>query len=259
MFLRTIFAALLGCALLLAPIASTAADRGPSTPEERKQALEYIHDFEANPLGPHAVEEREWVLRWIIEVPDIHVSVCTILDKLPKGDKKDASTVFIAETFSQTAFLIQNPDKQDDRLAEYQAGVEGALRVYDFSTACAIFLDTLMRESIHSSTAMYLLQNRCKSSKGRIGKWQPRKQPRRPPRRRPRRRPQRRSSGTSNGRQQQKATPGGRQASPSVFLGRITLIHAARTQGRKNVTRRRWIAEHWDEATATSPARRPNT
>ncbi|MGD0858869.1 MAG: hypothetical protein ABR912_06090 [Terracidiphilus sp.] len=131
MFLRTIFAALLGCALLLAPIASTAADRGPSTPEERKQALEYIHDFEANPLGPHAVEEREWVLRWIIEVPDIHVSVCTILDKLPKGDKKDASTVFIAETFSQTAFLIQNPDKQDDRLAEYQAGVEGALRVYE--------------------------------------------------------------------------------------------------------------------------------
>ena len=131
MFLRNISAALVGCALLAAPVAATAADRGPSTPEERKQALEYIQDFEANPLGPHAVEEREWVLRWIIEVPDIHVSVCTILDKLPKGDKKDASTVFIAETFSQTAFLIQNPDKQDDRLAEYQAGVEGALRVYE--------------------------------------------------------------------------------------------------------------------------------
>jgi len=76
-------------------------------------------------------EEREWVLRWIIEIPDIYVSVCMILDKLPKGDKKDASIVFIAETFSQTAFLIQNPNKQDDRLAEDQAGVEGALRVYE--------------------------------------------------------------------------------------------------------------------------------
>jgi hypothetical protein len=121
----------MGCTLLLAPIASTAADRGPSTPEERKQALEYIQDFEANPLGPHAVQEREWVLRWIVEIPDIHMNVCMILDKLPKGDKKDASTVFIAETFSQTAFLIQNPDKQGDTLAQYQAGVEGALRVYE--------------------------------------------------------------------------------------------------------------------------------
>jgi hypothetical protein len=71
------------------------------------------------------------VLRWIIEIPDIHVNVCMILDKLPKGDKKDASTIFIAETFSQTAFLIQHPDRQDDLLAQYQAGVEGALRVYE--------------------------------------------------------------------------------------------------------------------------------
>jgi hypothetical protein len=32
---------------------------------------------------------------------------------------------------AQTAFMIENPDKRDDRLAEYQAGVEGALRVYE--------------------------------------------------------------------------------------------------------------------------------
>ncbi|MGD0786589.1 MAG: hypothetical protein ABR898_01305 [Terracidiphilus sp.] len=131
MFLRNISAALVGCALLAAPVAATAADRGPSTPEERKQALEYIQDFEANPLGPHAAQERDWVLQWIIEVPDIHVNMCMILDKLPKGDKKDASSIFIAETFSQTAFLIQHPDKQDDSLAQYQAGVNGALRVYE--------------------------------------------------------------------------------------------------------------------------------
>ena len=130
MFSRIISVALLGCTLLLVPIAAAAADHGPSTPEERKQALEYIQDFEANPLGPHAVQEREWVLRWIIEIPDIHVNECVILE-LPKGDKKDASTIFIAETFSQAAFLIQNPDKQNDHLAQYQAGVEGVLRVYE--------------------------------------------------------------------------------------------------------------------------------
>jgi len=131
MFLTRILAAGVCCALFLAPSLVFAADRGPSTPEERKQALEYIQDFESNPQGPKATDEREWLLKWIIEIPDIHVNVCMILDNLPKGNKKDASTIFIAETFSQTAYRLQNPDKRDDRLAEYQAGVEGALRVYE--------------------------------------------------------------------------------------------------------------------------------
>jgi len=132
MLIRTIAAALLGCALLLAPIAANAANRGPSTPEERKQALEYIHDFEANPLGPNAAHEREWVVTWVIEVPDVHVSFCsTILDKLNKTDKKDGSALLAAMIMSQTEFALQNPDKQADRLAQFQAGVEGALRVYE--------------------------------------------------------------------------------------------------------------------------------
>jgi hypothetical protein len=41
------------------------------------------------------------------------------------------SLAFIAETFVHTAFLILNPGRQDDRIAAYQAGVEGALRVYE--------------------------------------------------------------------------------------------------------------------------------
>jgi len=132
MFLRTISAALLGCALLLAPIASTAADRGPSTPEERKQALDYIHHFEADPLNAEAITERRWLLVWLTEIPDVHVHLCAILiDKLPKGDKRDSASITFAEMVSQAAFLLQNPDKQDDRLGEFQAGVEGALQVYE--------------------------------------------------------------------------------------------------------------------------------
>jgi hypothetical protein len=131
MLLRSIPALLVGSALLLAPVAAMAADRGPSTPEERKQALKYIQDFEADPLNPSVTDEREWVLKWIIEVPDVHVNVCMIFDKLPKGNKKDSSTIFLAETLAQTAFVLQNPDKQGDLLAQYQAGVDGALRVYE--------------------------------------------------------------------------------------------------------------------------------
>jgi hypothetical protein len=116
---------------MLAPAAAKAADRGPSTPEERKQALKYIQDFEADPLNPTVIKEREWVMMWVIEVPDVHISACLIFEKLPKGNKKDSNSIFVAEVLAQTAFVLQNPDKQDDLLAQYQAGVEGALRVYE--------------------------------------------------------------------------------------------------------------------------------
>ena len=116
---------------MLAPAASTAADRGPSTPEERKQALEYIARFEADPLNPSLKQEQRWVVQWMAEIPDVHVSLCPILDKLPKGDKKDGIALFTAMVYAQTAFVLRNPDKQDDLLAQYQAGVEGVLRTYE--------------------------------------------------------------------------------------------------------------------------------
>ena len=131
MFIRTISAALVGCALLLAPVASTAADRGPSTPEERKQALEYIAHFEADPLKPNLKPEIQWVVKWTMEIPDVQIDLCPILDRMPKGDKKDGQTLFTAMVLAQTAFVLENPDRQSDALAQYQAGVEGVLRIYE--------------------------------------------------------------------------------------------------------------------------------
>jgi len=88
MYIRMIFSALLGCALVAASLPAYSADRGPSTPEERKQALEYIHDFEADPLGPNAIRDREWVIKWVIEIPDVHMNFCgAILDKMNRSDK----------------------------------------------------------------------------------------------------------------------------------------------------------------------------
>jgi hypothetical protein len=131
MFLRTFSAALLSCTLLLASISSFAADRGPSTPEERAKALTIIRDNEANPLAPNALEQRRWLLVWLAQVPDITVKACMIFEKLPKSGKKDSDLIFGQTVFSQAAFLIQNPDKKDNLLAQYQAGVEGALRLYE--------------------------------------------------------------------------------------------------------------------------------
>jgi hypothetical protein len=132
MFLRNLSAALLGCALLAAPASAIAADRGPSTFEERKQALDYIQHFMADPVGPNALHERQWVIEWVIEVPDVHVSFCsTILDKMNKSDKKDGPALLAAMLMAQTEFAMQHPEMQTNHLAEYQAGVEGALKVYE--------------------------------------------------------------------------------------------------------------------------------
>jgi hypothetical protein len=130
MFLRNLSAALLGCALLAAPASAFAAGRGPSTPEERKQALDYIQHFMADPLNPALTSEISWVAGWIIEIPDVHVSLCNIIE-LPMGNKKDGQTLITAMVLTQTAFALQNTDKQYDELAQYKAGVEGVLRVYE--------------------------------------------------------------------------------------------------------------------------------
>jgi len=132
MFLRTISALLVGCTLLLASVSTTAQEkRGPSTPEERAKALAIVRDNETNPFGPNAPENRRWFVLWLVQVPDISVHACTIFDKLAKSGKKDSDLIFGQMVFSQAAFIIQNPEKKDDRLPEYQAGVEGALRIYE--------------------------------------------------------------------------------------------------------------------------------
>jgi len=112
-------------------IPAHAADRGPSTPEERKQALDYVQDFLSNPLGPDSAKEREWVIKWAILVPDVHVSVCLLLEKQPKGDKQDANLIFAGMVLAQTAFAIQNPEAKGDSQEAFLAGVNGSLHVYE--------------------------------------------------------------------------------------------------------------------------------
>jgi hypothetical protein len=167
---RLYFAMIAAFLMLAVPRATLAADRGPSTAEERQQALQYIDDFVANPQGTHAVEERTWTLKWIIEVPDIHVHICMILDKLPKGDKKDSDLVFAGMVLSQTAFAIRNVDKPADSAAEYRAGVEGALRVYENLVKATAkdrqpYLDDLLQRR-ESGTLAQFVEERASASCG---------------------------------------------------------------------------------------------
>ncbi len=72
---RTIAIAILflGC---FTPRPGRAQTRGPSTSEERARAVKVAHELEADPLAKDANEHREWMIQWIMEIPDITVNVC---------------------------------------------------------------------------------------------------------------------------------------------------------------------------------------
>jgi len=113
-------------------VPSFAQQRGPSTPDERARAIQVANRHAEDPLTKENRKEREWLLRWLIEVPDITVHLCTsILGPSALDDFKYSGELIAQVTFSQAAFVIQNPDKASDREAEYRAGLEGALKIYE--------------------------------------------------------------------------------------------------------------------------------
>ncbi len=111
----------------------------PSTPEERQKALSYTKDLERQPLGPEAEKERNWLTKWIIEIPDITVPVCDeILKPLLMGEVSQYrySKELVAQALAgSAAYLIEHPqqtkdpDQQDD-VGINRAGLESALNAY---------------------------------------------------------------------------------------------------------------------------------
>lgn len=109
-----------------------AQQRGPSTPEERARAVQTAKSLQSDPLAPNLQQDREWLLKWLIEVPDISVKMCTtFLGDL--GDSKSGYPGAIIATMlaSEAAFVIEHPDKAKDIEAIYFAGVDGALHSYE--------------------------------------------------------------------------------------------------------------------------------
>lgn len=119
-------------ALGLAASEASAQKRGPSTPEERAQVVRLVRALESDPLGKEAKDARSSVLRWLIEVPDVSVTVCSdYLKPLMDKDKNYSSELFFQMTLSSAAFIIEHPDQAKDDVAVNKAGVEGALRAYE--------------------------------------------------------------------------------------------------------------------------------
>lgn len=110
---------------------ATAQERGSSTPEERKRAVEIATLIENDPFNKDAKALSSELLFFIIQAPDIHVHICTDVLGDYKKLKGDYSPIIISQlTFAQARFAIEHPEKAHDRYQEYLAGVEGVLRTY---------------------------------------------------------------------------------------------------------------------------------
>lgn len=125
---------LTAAALLLALCVSASAarqDAKPSTPEQRRRAVEIATLLENDPLNKDAKKLSEALLYFIIQAPDIHVNLCTDVLGDYKKIKGDYSPNITAQlTFSTAKYVIEHPDEPADSYRPYLAGVEGVLRAY---------------------------------------------------------------------------------------------------------------------------------
>lgn len=109
-----------------------AQQRGPSTPEERSRAVQTAKSLQSDPLAPNVQQDREWLLKWLIEVPDISVKMCpTFLGDLGNSKSGYPGAIIATLLASETAFVIDHPDEANAVEAVYFAGVDGALHSYE--------------------------------------------------------------------------------------------------------------------------------
>ena len=105
--------------------------RGPSTSEERTRAVKVAHELEDEPLAKDAKDNRQWVIQWIVEIPDITVNVCfEYFGKVPTPARGHSKEIVNQMIISSAAYMIEHPDKAKDEQAVATAGLLGSLRAY---------------------------------------------------------------------------------------------------------------------------------
>lgn len=148
--------------------------RGLSTPEERANAINIARSLERDPLAKDAAANRQRLLNWIIEVPDIRFKFCVGLLSPGVGNQyRYSAEVNQQIIFSAAAFKLEHPDHLRNDTGAYIAGVEGALQVYEIlmksvPDAKLAFLDDLVVKRDRGELADHvvkLAKEKCKRPK----------------------------------------------------------------------------------------------
>jgi hypothetical protein len=111
----------------------------PSTPQERRRALELTRKLERAPLGEQANQDRDWLTRWIIEIPDLSVPVCDeLLRPVLQGEMgqyRYSRELLAQQLAGGMAYIIEHPQPEDpnqqDDLAINRAALVSALNAYE--------------------------------------------------------------------------------------------------------------------------------
>ena len=127
---------IVGRALLLMVTSSITTMHAGAAEQETSAAtktrmIQLIGTLESDPFQKDANEVRSEVMTWLIEAPDVTVTICLEVLGDIKKIKGDEGGILLAQLgFSQAKFILENPGKATDQHAITVAGVEGVLRTY---------------------------------------------------------------------------------------------------------------------------------
>lgn len=160
--------------LMCATQAQCTLGPGLSTPDERAKVIAIARLLERDPLVDSGPAARQWLREWIIEVPDIRVYACDDLLGHGLGNNYPyLREVNLQALFSAAAFAIEHPDEARDPIAQYRAGVLGALTAYQALAASrpdakSALLDDLLAKRDRGELADHvarLAKEKCKKPK----------------------------------------------------------------------------------------------
>lgn len=140
------FALALACGLMPASAADPAASA-----EDRRRFVSVARQLEQAPLEPRLAAERGWAFEWLMETPDVSVTICANLwSGLMEEDYPHGGEILIQSSLSMAAAMLERPDITADPIAQQYAGAEGALESYrsilrSRPRARSPFLDALVR------------------------------------------------------------------------------------------------------------------
>lgn len=136
---RKLLAALIVTLWAVALFAQAETREEPSTPQERARAVQLTKKLEKDPLGQTATADREWLTKWIIEIPDLTVPVC---DEVLKpalqgevGQYRYAKELIAQQLAAGMSYIIEHPQPKDpqdqDDYAINRAALNSALNAYE--------------------------------------------------------------------------------------------------------------------------------
>lgn len=104
---------------------------GPLTPEQLQRVADDIRRLEANPLAPDVQEARSRLIAWVVDSPDVHVTLCgAVLAPLMDTETEANGYLTVQHALSMAAYAVTEGGAEPDRVEANVAGLRGMLGTY---------------------------------------------------------------------------------------------------------------------------------